>query len=123
MQNKLFPIIFIVLLLFTISFLWFYPTVTPILGTVMLLFSLAIGIYTIFQKYKESENPRFKIGKDTLILVFTILLISFLGGVAGLFTNFYISNLFGAMAGFVCAMLAGIVVGYFVRWGTGKLIR
>ncbi len=120
-MKKYAQIIFALISVFIILSLIIYPIITPILGTIILLFSLAIGIYTIFQKHKESDNPRLKIGKDTFVLVFTIMLISFLGGIAGLFANFYISNLFGAMAGFVCALLSGIVVGYLVRKGIGKV--
>jgi pilus assembly protein TadC len=74
-----------------------------------------ISVYLIFQKHKQTDRARIKIAKDILIFITTFLLIAFLGGLAGLFANFYVSNLFGAMVGFVCAMVASIVVGYFVK--------
>jgi MFS family permease len=116
------PFVFSSLFVMMLISLVVYPAVAPILGITILLLSLAIGIYTIFKKHKESKNPRLKIVKDTFILICTIVLISFLGGVAGLFTNFYVGNMFGAMAGFISAMLAGIVVGYLVRNGITKFI-
>lgn len=120
MLNKLLPIILIVLSLLTIFSLWLYPTIAPILGTGMLFFSLAIGLHTIFQKHKESERPRFKIGKDALILVFTIVLISFLSGVVGLLTNHYVSNVLGTVIGLICTILVGFMIGYLVRKSIAK---
>jgi amino acid transporter len=114
-------IILVLISAFTILSLIMYPTIAPILATVMLSMSFAIGLYTIFQKHKKSDNSRFKIGKDSFILVFTIVLISFLSGIAGLFTNFYVSNLFGAIAGLKYTILIGFVIGYLVRKGIKKL--
>jgi len=81
----------------------------------MLLFSLAIAISSIFKKHKQAENPRPKIAKDILILVITLLLIIFLGGLAGIFANQY------ANPRFVSAIAASLAVGYLVKMGAGKL--
>jgi small-conductance mechanosensitive channel len=114
-------IIPILISVFTILSLVMYPTIAPSLATGILLFSLAIGLHAIFQKHKKSNNPRLKIGKDTLILVFTIVLISFLSGIAGLLTNHYVSISFGAVIGLICTILIGFVIGYLVRKGITKL--
>jgi hypothetical protein len=115
----------IVLLLFIalIGSLWFYPSITPVLGVILLLLSLAMAISSIFKKHKRAESPRSKIAKDVLIFVVTFLLIIFLGGLAGIFANYYASLRFGAVVGFVSAIAASFVVGYLVRWGIGKLGR
>jgi hypothetical protein len=96
---------------------------TPALGIAFLLFSLALSIHAIFEKYKQTENPRPKVAKDVLILVVTLLLIIFLGGLAGLFANYYASQRFGTIVGFVTAMAASFVVGYFVKKGVRKFGR
>ncbi|HCR71373.1 MAG TPA: hypothetical protein DIW23_08025 [Anaerolineae bacterium] len=114
-------ILLILLPLIALLSIFLYRDATLALGSIVLFLSLTIATYNIFQKYKESDNPRLKIVKDMFVLVFTIILISFLGGLAGLFVNFYVGNMFGAMAGFVCAMLAGIAVGYLVRKGISKV--
>ena len=115
----------ITLLLFVtfIASMRLLPSVTPVLGIVLLLFSLAMAISSIFKKHKTSENPHLKIAKDILILVTTLLLIIFLGGLAGLFANQYTNPRFGAVVGFVSAIAASFAVGYFVKKGMGKLVR
>lgn len=111
------------LLLFTLLSLWYFPYATPALGIASLLFSLAIAILFIFEKHKQAENPHSKITKDILVLIFTLLLIIFLSGLAGMFANHYVSLRFGAVAGFVSAILVSFAVGFAVRWGVGKLSR
>lgn len=114
-------ILLILLPLIALLSIFLYPNATFALSGAALFASLAITTYSIFQKHKATEKAWIKITKDTLTFVITFLLITFLGGLAGLFTNFYVSNLFGAAAGFVCAMLAGVGIGYVVRKGTAKV--
>jgi amino acid transporter len=116
-------LILLILFIALIASLWLYPIATPVLGIVFLLFSLAMAISAIFKKHKQSENPRAKIAKDVLVLVITLLLIIFLGGLAGMFANQYTSPHFGVIVGFVSAILTSFAVGYAVRWGVGKLGR
>lgn len=109
----------LLLVLFVIS-IWKLPTTTPILGILLLLAGLAISIFAIFEKHKESENPRVKIARDVSILVITLLLIIFFGGLAALFANHYVTLRFGTMIGFLAAILASFLVGYLIRKGMGK---
>lgn len=111
-MKKYFKLLMLLFAITTLLSLWKFPIATPILGISLLLLSLTIALRDIFERYKNTENSRMKIAKDVLIFIATFVIISFLGGVVGLFTNFYVSNLFGAMTGFICAMLAGIIVGY-----------
>jgi membrane associated rhomboid family serine protease len=120
-MKKYIPIISIILLSLTLLSIWFYPTGSTILSSISLLFSLAPALYSIFEKHKETESTRIKITKDVLIFIATFLLIAFLGGLTGLLANHYISNSFGAVVGLACAILAGFVVGYFVRKSVMKL--
>ena len=121
MLKKYFPVALIIFLLFTIFSLWLYPTATPVLGLASLLFSLAISICAIFEKHKGTENPRPKIAKDTLMLVFTVLLVIFLGGIAAMLANFHVSPSFGAVAGIISAITASFAMGYFIKNGVGRL--
>jgi len=111
------------LLLFSafIGSMWLLPSATPILGVVLILFSLAIAISSIVKKHKQVENPCPKIAKDVLIFVLTLLLFIFFGGLAGLFANHYASLRFGAVVDFVSAIAASFAVGYLVKMGAGKL--
>jgi hypothetical protein len=97
------------------------PSIAPIVGVLCLLTSLAVTLFSIFEKYKKTEKPRIKIAKDIMIFIFTFLLISLLSGLAGMFANFYAGNLFGSALGFICAILLSFVIGYSVRKGIKKL--
>lgn len=123
MSKKLLPIIPMILLLATLLSMKWRPSAAPLLGMTLVFFTLAISISSIFEKHKGTENPRPKIAKEVLALVATLLLIIFLGGLAGLFANYYASPRFGAAAGFVSALAASFTVGYFVKKGAGMLLR
>jgi len=114
-------VIALALFIALIGSMWLFPVGTFALGILFLLFSLSTAIYSIFKKHKGSENPRTKIAKDVLILVIMLLLIIFLGGLAGLFANYYASLHFGRIVGFVAAIAASIVVGYLVKQGITKI--
>lgn len=124
MLKKHIKITIIILPIALIICFWLNPAVVPILGGIVLICSLAITLYSIFEKHKDTEFPRIKITKDILVFLAIFVLISFVGGVAGLLTNFYVSNLFGAIAGLICAIVIGfvIVIGYLVKRGFQKLI-
>ena len=118
------------ILIITLLFLWSFSNFSPILGMATLIFSLALGLYTIFEKHKQTKNSRINIAKDVLIFITIFLLISFLGGLAGLFANHYASPRFGAVAGFVSAIAASFTLalslskgGYLVNRGVGKIFK
>ncbi len=69
-------ILTLLLFIALIGSMWLLPSTAPVLGIVVLLFSLAIAISSIFKKYKQTENSRSQIAKDVLILVTTLLLSS-----------------------------------------------
>jgi len=117
-------IISILLPIATLLLLVSYPAVSSILISISLLFSLAVSIHSIFQKHKGTENSREKIAKDVLVLVFTLLLVILLGGLAGLFAVQHAgSQGWGMTAGFVLAMLASFAVGYTVNKIAGKITK
>jgi hypothetical protein len=118
-MNMILPFLFITLI---ISF-WLYPSITPVMGIFLLLTTIAMSVWTIFKKHKRTENSRSKIIKDVSILVATILLITILGGLTGMFTNYYASLRFGAVWGVVSSLAASFAVGYLVRWGVGQVSR
>jgi hypothetical protein len=113
----------LLLLISTFLSLWLYPPSTFALAVVTLLFSLGTAIYSIFDKYKGSENSRPKIAREMLILMATLLLIVFLGGLAGLFANSYFSPRFGETIGLLSALVASFAVGYLVKKGIGRMVR
>ncbi len=123
MFKKFLSVIPIFLLLATLLSFWLFPTATPALGTASLLSSLAMAIHAIFEKHKGTENPRPKILKEVSVMVLTLLIIIFLGGLAAMLTNFYISLSFGVVVGLVSAIAASFAVGYLVRKGMMRFAR
>jgi hypothetical protein len=116
-------IIALILFIVLIGSMWFFPSATVFVGIILLIISLAIAISSIFKKHKQTENPRHRITKDVLILIVTFLLILFLGGLAGMFANYYVSPRFGMVAGFVSAIAVSFAVGYLVNRGAGRISR
>ncbi|MCZ2120953.1 MAG: hypothetical protein LC108_01655 [Anaerolineales bacterium] len=120
MKQKFLYFILIALFFSAIVASILYPDYIDILGISIILLCLALSTYAIFQTHKHTPNARIKIAKDILIFLVTFLLILFIGGVVGMLVNFYVSNLYGAVIGFVCAMLVCFMVGYGVRKGFAK---
>jgi F0F1-type ATP synthase assembly protein I len=118
-MNKIAPLFLIIL----IGSMWQFPSAGPALSIVFLLFTLSMAVSSIFKKHKTSDNPRSKIAKDVLILVVTLLLIIFLGGLAGLIANYYARPRFGIAVGFISAIVVSFLVGYLVNKGAGKIFK
>jgi hypothetical protein len=120
MKKYLAPLNFL-LLVSTFLSLWLNSSSTPVLAILALLSNLGMTIYSIFEKHKGEENSRLKITKEILILMVTLLLIVFLGGLAGLFANHYISPRFGGTVGLISALVASFILGYGVKKGIGRV--
>lgn len=116
---------FIALLFFIVMLLsiYLFPTLTFILSVFFLFFSLAISISAILKRHKDAENTYRNITKDILILIFTLLLVIALGGLAGMYANHYATQRFGVIAGVLSALVASFAVGYLVKWSMGKVVN
>ncbi|MCE9646705.1 MAG: hypothetical protein K8S20_11965 [Chloroflexi bacterium] len=113
----------LLLFIFVVFFsLWQFPAFLPLVGTALLLFSLAVTISSIFKNHQESENPRLKIARDIATLLATLVLILFLGWQAGLYANSLITPHFGTLTGLLCAIGTSFAVGYWVKKGAGKFL-
>jgi hypothetical protein len=120
---KKYLVVFAVLLfLLILASAWKFPAWTPVFGIAFLVLSLALAMYGIFERHRGGESARRKIAWDVLVLILTILLVAFLGGLAGLFANHYVSQWFGVTVGFVSALAVGFAVGYLVKKGVGKVV-
>ena len=113
-------IIFLSVSLFSI---WLYPTVGAILGIAFLLFSLALSTHAIYTKHKGTEHARAKILKEVGVMVLTLVIVLFLGGIASMLANVQVGMRWGEVAGLVSAIAASFAVGYLVRVGMGRVIR
>lgn len=108
--------IFLLLIVAVIILIWKVFVPMPMLGSTLLFLILAIVISDIFKKHKDSENARPKIIKDVVMIVITLLLTLFLGGIAAMLANYQVSMRWGEVAGLVSAIAASFVVGYLVRF-------
>jgi hypothetical protein len=88
-----------------------------------LLLSLALSTYTIYTKHKGTEHARAKILKEIGVMVLTLVIVLFLGGIASMLANYQVGMRWGTVAGLVSAIAASFVVGYLVRVGMGRVIR
>ncbi len=124
----LLSVIPVVSFLLIIISLWIYPTAMPILSIATLLISLALSIYTIIQVHKGTEHARVKILKEVGVMVLTLVIVLFLGGIASMLANAQVSMRWGTVAGLLSAIAASFAacpepvegVGYLVRVGMGR---
>jgi heme/copper-type cytochrome/quinol oxidase subunit 3 len=113
----------ILLLVATLVSSLVYPIASSILGIIVLLFSLGLSTYAIYTKHKGTENARAKILKEVGVMVLTLVIILFLGGIVAMMANAQVSVRWGEVAGIVSALGASFLVGYFVRKGVMRLTR
>ncbi|MFN8434340.1 MAG: hypothetical protein U0V18_09975 [Anaerolineales bacterium] len=112
-------IIFVLLIMATFFSLWLFPAFSLILG----FFSLAFSTYAIIQKHKGTEHARAKILKEIGVMLLTLVIILFLGGVVAMLANYQVSIRWSEVAGLVSAIGASFLVGYLVRKGMMRLVR
>ncbi|GAB1470224.1 hypothetical protein MASR2M66_11010 [Chloroflexota bacterium] len=116
-MRKYFSAISIIFISASLFSIWLYPAARAILGVVSLLFSLALSTYIICGKHKGTENAPPKILKDVGVMVLTLVIILFLGGIAAMMANYQVGIRWGEVAGLVSAIGASFLVGYLVRKG------
>jgi hypothetical protein len=120
-MQKYLPVISILLLAVTLLLLVVYSAASLILGIMSLLFSLALTTYAIVHKHKGTENARPKILKEVGVMVLTLVIIIFLGGIVVMLVNAQVSVRWGEVAGLFSAIGASFLVGYSVRKGMLRL--
>ncbi len=86
-MKKYLPIISTSLLGVTLILFVVYPTISPILAILSLFISLALSTYTIYQSHSGTENARPKILKEVSVMVLTLIIVLFLGGIAAMLAN------------------------------------
>lgn len=123
MTKKYLQMILVALLLLNlISGLLFSFTTAQFLGILTFLFTLAFSTYTIYTKHAGTEHAGAKILKEVGVMVLTLVIVLFLGGIAAMLANAQVGMRWGTMAGLVSAIAASFAVGYIVRKGMGVLL-
>ena len=95
---------------------------------ITLFLSLALSTYTIYTKHAGTEHARAKILKEAGVMVLTLVIVLFLGGIASMLVNYQVGMRWGTVAGLVSAIAASFAtcpepvegVGYLVRVGMGR---
>jgi EamA domain-containing membrane protein RarD len=121
-MKKVMLILVLLLTVATIASLWLSPAISPVLGILSLLISLALSTYAIVHKHKGTENARAKILKEVGVMVFTLIAVIFLGGTAAMLANAQVNVRWGEVAGLLSAIGASFLVGYSVRKGLLRLV-
>ncbi|MBI2332765.1 MAG: hypothetical protein HYU84_11515 [Chloroflexi bacterium] len=112
----------ILLLVASLVSLWLSPSISPTLGMVSLLLSLALSTYAIYDKHKGTENARPKILNEVGVMVLTLVIILFLGGIVAMLANYQVGMRWGEVAGLLSAIGASFLMGYLVRKGIMRLV-
>ena len=128
MRKNDMPVTQIIFLFVTLLSLVVFPAITPTLGVITLLLSLILSTYTIYTKHAGTEHARAKILKEAGVMVLTLVIVLFLGGIASMLANYQVSMRWGTVAGLVSAITASFAacpepvegVGYLVRVGVGR---
>ncbi|MBK7450819.1 MAG: hypothetical protein IPJ47_15950 [Anaerolineales bacterium] len=128
-MKKVVTLLSIAILIAVLLSLLFYPQVSVVLGVTSLLLSLAFSTYTIYTKHAGTEHARAKILKEVGVMVLTLVIVLFLGGIASMLANVQVGMRWGTVAGLVSAIGASFAacpepvegVGYLVRVGVGRL--
>lgn len=116
-MQKYIPILPILFLATTLVLLAVYPIAVPMFAIFTLLISLAISIYGIYTKHMGTERARLKILKEVGVMLLTLIVVIFLGGIAGMLANAQVGMRWGTVAGLVSAIAVSFGVGYLVRKG------
>ena len=122
-MQKYLPVVSILLLGVTLLSFVLYLTISPFFGMISLLLSFAFSTYTIYTKHTGTEHARAKILKEVGIMILTLVIVIFLGGIAAMLANVQVGMRWGEVAGIVSAIGASFGVGYLVRAGMGRLGR
>ena len=98
-MKKVVTLLSIAILIAVLLSLLFYPQVSVVLGVTSLLLSLAFSTYTIYTKHAETEHARAKILKEAGVMVLTLVIVLFLGGIASMLANVQVGMRWGTVAG------------------------
>ena len=121
-MKKFLPLVFTIPLIASFFSLVFYLEGNRIFGVASLFLTLTLSTHTIYAKHTGTENARSKILKEVGVMVLTLVIILFLGGIAGMLANAQVSVRWDAAAGFISAIAVSFGVGYLVRKGMGRLV-
>ena len=79
------------------------------MGVILSLLTLALSTYTIYTKHVGTEHARAKILKDVGVMVLTLVIVLFLGGITSMLANAQVGMRWGTVAGLVSAIGGGIL--------------
>ncbi len=126
---KLIPFFLLLVLLLS---MWFLPSATPVLGIILILFSLSLAFFSIFRKhhtaYLQGKLTRAAFLRNILLDMFGIVLAVVLAGLLGRYLAEVIArpidnNAARVIAGMILGLLVGVGVGLFVNRAWGRFVK
>lgn len=123
MLKKFVPISSLILLISSLFSLKWVPSVMPYLAGGLLALSLVTPVSVLFERQIKTEKNQTKFFGNVLKLICMVVLAIFLGGLVGLYINYYAAPRWGVVVGLSLALVASFLIGYSIKKGMWRVFR
>lgn len=123
MLKKFVPISSLILLISSLFSLKWVPSVMPYLAGGLLALSLVTPVSVLFERQIKTEKNQAKFFGNVLKLICMVVLAIFLGGLVGLYINYYAAPRWGVVVGLSLALVASFLMGYSIKKGMWRVFK
>ncbi|MBP6209776.1 MAG: hypothetical protein KA473_10065 [Anaerolineales bacterium] len=123
MLKKFVPISSLILLISSLFSLKWVPSVMPYLAGGLLALSLVTPVSVLFERQIKTEKNQTKFFGNVLKLICMVVLAIFLGGLVGLYINYYAAPRWGVVVGLSLALVASFLMGYSIKKGMWRVFK
>ena len=123
MLKKFVPISSLILLISSLFSLKWVPSVMPYLAGGLLALSLVTPVSVLFERQIKTEKNQTKFFGNVLKLICMVVLAIFLGGLVGLYINYYAAPRWGVVVGLSLALVASFLIGYSIKKGMWRVFK
>ena len=123
MLKKFVPISSLILLISSLFSLKWVPSVMPYLAGGLLALSLVTPVSVLFERQIKAEKNQTKFFGNVLKLICMVVLAIFLGGLVGLYINYYAAPRWGVVVGLSLALVASFLMGYSIKKGMWRVFK
>ena len=123
MLKKFVPISSLILLISSLFSLKWVPSVMPYLAGGLLAVSLITPVSVLFERQIKTEKNQTKFFGNVLKLICMVVLAIFLGGLVGLYINYYAAPRWGVVVGLSLALVASFLMGYSIKKGMWRVFK
>lgn len=123
MLKKFVPISSVILLISSLFSLKWVPPAMPYLAGGLLAVSLITPVSVLFERQIKTEKNQTKFFGNVLKLICMVVLAIFLGGLVGLYINYYAAPRWGVVVGLSLALVASFLIGYSIKKGMWRVFK